>query len=103
MLRPYFNGDDLMKVPSHSWVIDFDYQSLDDAAKYDAVFQYVLKHVRDVREKSNDSNRPKLWWLFGRNRPEFRAAALGQSRFLTTARVAKHRAFVWRDSSAGCP
>ncbi|MDD5139534.1 MAG: hypothetical protein PHY43_04640 [Verrucomicrobiales bacterium] len=98
VLRPYFNGDDLMKVPSRSWVIDFDDLKIDDAAKFDPVFQYVINNVRTARESSNDSNRPKLWWLFGRNRPEFRAASRNQARMLVTARVAKYRVFVWRGS-----
>jgi type II restriction/modification system DNA methylase subunit YeeA len=99
VLRPYFNGDDITKRPSGSWVVDFDSRSSEEAAKFEAVFDYTVQHIKETRLKSNSSNRPKLWWLFGRNRPEFRFTAVAHDRFLATARVAKHRVFVWRD---GC-
>ena len=99
VLRPYFNGADIVKRSSGSWVVDYDSRNSDEAAKFEAVFDYTVRFIKEARLKSNSSNRPKLWWLFGRNRPEFRATAVDPNRFLATARVAKHRIFVWRD---GC-
>ncbi|MGA2177760.1 MAG: DNA methyltransferase [Verrucomicrobiota bacterium] len=98
VVRPYFNGEDVTRRPSHSWVIDFDTRAEHEAAKYEAAFDFTVKHIKATRLKASSSNRPKLWWLFGRSRPEFREASIRVSRFLATARVAKHRIFVWRES-----
>jgi hypothetical protein len=98
VLRPYFNYDDIASRSSNSWVIDFDSRNLDEAAKFEAVHTFTSRHTKQIREKSNASNRPKLWWLFGRNRPEFRSAMSLCKRFIATGRVGKFRLFVWQDA-----
>jgi type II restriction/modification system DNA methylase subunit YeeA len=58
-------------------------------------FEYVNEHVRPVREKSRTTR--SEWWLHERPRVDMREALTGLARFLATARVAKHRLFVWLD------
>jgi type II restriction/modification system DNA methylase subunit YeeA len=98
ILRPYFNGEDIASRNSCSWVIDFDTRNSNEASKFEAVYSFTVQHIKPIREKSSAGNRPKLWWLFARNRPEFRLAAISCKRFIATARVAKHRLFVWQDA-----
>jgi hypothetical protein len=54
--------------------------------------------VKPEREKNNDKWRRNHWWLLGRTLPDFREATAGKTRYIGTARVAKHRIFVWQDS-----
>ncbi len=89
VLKPWANGRDITSRPSGTWIIDFGTSmSESDAALFEAPFAYVLEHVRPKRKD-------KKWWLHERPRPELRAALTGLSRFIATARVAKHRFFVW--------
>ena len=67
-----------------------------EAARYEAPFEYVLKNVRPIRQQSRTTTRS--WWLHERPRVEMRSAISGLPRFLCTARVTKHRLFVWLES-----
>lgn len=95
VLVPYFNGEDLVKRSKGFWAVDFHELSLGDAAKYEQPFKYVASEVKELRQKSNVSNRPESWWKFGRSRPDFRRTVSSMSRYLATPRIAKHRLFVW--------
>lgn len=56
---------------------------------------YVLKHVKPLRDKNRDSQRRRYWWRHGRAGTDLRAALAGKERFIATPRVAKYRFFVW--------
>ena len=100
VIRPYRNGSDVARTLSHRWVIDFGVGTpLDQAALYEAPFEFLVRNVKPEREKNNDKWRASHWWLLGRTIPDFRAATRNLARYIATPRVAKHRLFVWFDSA----
>ena len=99
VLRPFRNGSDLVRVDSHRWVVDFGVDRLhEEAAHYEAPFEYLVTNVKDERERNNDAWRREHWWLLGRTLPAFRRATNGLSRYLATPCVSKHRVFCWLDA-----
>jgi len=71
--------------------------SLEDAALYEAPFEYVNEYVRPKREASRSTRTE--WWLHERPRVDMRQALARLPRFLSTPTVAKHRLFVWLDGT----
>jgi type II restriction/modification system DNA methylase subunit YeeA len=99
VLRPFRNGSDLVQNDSRRWIVDFGVGTLIEAAAlYEAPFKHVVECVKPEREKNNDKWRRKHWWLLGRTLPDFREATAALPRYIGTARVAKHRIFIWQDS-----
>jgi hypothetical protein len=100
VLRPFRNGSDLVQDDSWRWIVDFGVGTpVEAAALYEAPFKHIVDCVKPEREKNNDKWRRKHWWLLGRTLPDFREATASLLRYIGTARVAKHRLFVWQDSS----
>jgi hypothetical protein len=100
VLRPFRNGSDLVQNDSRRWIVDFGVgTAMETAARYEAPFQYLVEFVKPDREKNNDKWRRKNWWLLGRTLPDFREATTLLPRYIGTARVAKHRLFVWQDTA----
>jgi len=95
VVKPRFNGMDLTRRSSDSWIIDFHKITEADAALYEKPFAHVLQHVKPARDKNRDINRRMNWWRFGRTGEDMRNAMAGLPRFIATSRVAKHRLFVW--------
>ena len=97
VLRPWINGLDVTRRPRGMWIIDFGVaMPEDEAALYEAPFEYVQKHVKVYRTSTKSEKRTgENWWLHQRSRPEMREAIAPLPRYLATARVAKHRLFVW--------
>ena len=96
VVTPWVNGMDLTKRPSGTWIIDFGVgMSEADAAKYEAVFEYVRANVKAEREKNARESYRRLWWQHVEARPAMRSALVPLSRFICTTRVSKHRLFVW--------
>jgi hypothetical protein len=94
VLRPWVNGEDLTGRPRGLWVVDFGVErSENDAALYEAPFEYVRQHVRPTRAASGIGG--ETWWIHWRARGDLRAALRGRWRQIGTPRVAKHRVFVW--------
>ena len=80
------------------WIIDFPPgTTMEEAALYEAPFEYVRKKVKPKREVSRTTI--KEWWIHERPRVEMRAAILGLDRIIVTPRVSKHRLFVWVESN----
>ncbi len=99
VLRPFRNGSDLVREDSHRWIVDFGSGTgMESAALYGYPFGHVDQRVKLKRLKNNNKWRRDNWWLLGRTLPDFRKATTGLSRYIGTARVAKHRLFVWQDS-----
>ncbi len=91
VIHPWVNGFDLTRRPRRMWVIDFGVSiPLDEAALYEVPFAYIEKHVKPKYAQTR-----KMWWLHERTRPDMRIALAPLSRFIGTARVSKHRIFVW--------
>ncbi len=100
VVRPWANGLDITRRPRGVRIIDFGAEmGMEDAALYEAPFEYVSEHVRPMREKSNRKAYRERWWIHMEPRPAMRRALDGLARYLATARVARHRLFVWLDAS----
>jgi len=99
VLRPFRNGSDIVRADSKRWVIDYGVAT---RLKLPPVtrdrFKHLEKFVRPFREKNNRAHYREKWWIHAEARPGFRAATAPIPRYLGTARVAKHRLFVWLDS-----
>ena len=68
---------------------------MEEAALYEAPFEYVADKVKPSRLKSKREAYAEHWWLHMEPRPGMRAAMSGLDRYIVTPRVAKHRLFVW--------
>jgi len=96
VVRPWVNGLDLTRRPRDMWIIDFGTDMpLEEAALYEAPFEYVKGAVMPVRTQNRRQSYADRWWLHVEPRAGMREALRGLARFLGTARVAKHRLFVW--------
>jgi hypothetical protein len=96
VLRPLRNGSDLVRRSSHRWIIDFGSDTpLEKAALYERPFEFLVAHVKEERQKNGRRSYREKWWIHGEPRPAFRKAVEGKARYAATARVAKHRLFLW--------
>jgi hypothetical protein len=100
VIKRWFNGTAITKRDTSTWVVDFAMMRKEEAAAYDAPFEYVLKHVKPERDKVRREGRRERWWLWGEPNPAMRRKLRGLRRFIATPRVAKHRLFVWLDANA---
>ena len=100
VVLPWVNGLDITRRPRGMWIVDFGTtMNLEDAALYEVPFEHVNEHVKPMREGNNRKVYRDLWWIHMESRPAMRRALDGHSRFLATARVAKHRLFVWLEGT----
>ena len=96
VVRPFRNGSDLVRQNSDRWIVDFGVgRTKESAGLYRLPFQHVVENVKEERERNNRPTRAQHWWLLGETLPAFRKAITGLSRYIGTARVSKHRLFVW--------
>ncbi|MDQ5907924.1 MAG: hypothetical protein QG599_14 [Pseudomonadota bacterium] len=96
VLRPWANGMDLTRRYSGTWIIDFGVDMPENqAALYEAPFEYVLRRVKPMRENLRRDGHRKYWWRYGETRPGLRRAIAQLDRFIATSMVSKHRFFVW--------
>ena len=95
VVRPWMNGSDITGHARGMWIIDFGERDLEQAALYEAPFEYVRKHIKPVREHNADRQRRTFWWRLGRSGGDLTRAKEGKTRLLLTPRVSKHRLFVW--------
>ena len=100
VLKPWVNGRDLTRRPSGKWIVDFG-ATMDRAmaALFEAPFSHVVERVMPERQKSHDPKVRDTWWRHERPRPAMWEALSGLCRYIATPRVAKHRLFVWIDTS----
>ncbi|WP_295433095.1 DNA methyltransferase [uncultured Thiodictyon sp.] len=100
VLKPWMNGLDLTRRPSNTWLIDFgSTMDAEDAALFEQPFDYIAQHVRPSRELSRNATLRRFWWRHERRRDDLLTLIERLPRFMATARVAKHRLFVWVHSS----
>ena len=93
VVRPWVNGRDITDRSRNMWIVDFGPVPEDQAALYEAPFEYAKAHVEPQRITSRSTI--GSWWLHERPRPEMRNALESLERFIVTPRVSKHRLFVW--------
>ena len=98
VVLPWINGIDVVRRPRDYWIIDFTGMSEPAAALYEAPFQYVIEHVKKYRKEQAHKSSKETWWLHQRPRFAFRAAMVDRKKYVATARVAKHRVFIWTNS-----
>jgi hypothetical protein len=101
VVRPVASAIDLVRGSRGCWTIDFALMPLEEAAQYEAPFEYVKRVVKPARETRRDDYRG-CWWQYARPRPEMREALKGLPRFIATPGVSKHRVFVWMKPETLC-
>lgn len=103
VLRPWVNGMDITRRNSGKWIIDFGW-TMDEAeaALYEVPFQHALTHVKPQRSLNNREAYARFWWRHVEPRQGMWRALKSMTRYVGTARVAKHRIFVWLNPRV-CP
>ena len=103
VLKPWMNGRDITNRSADNWIADFGWDMVrEEAALYEAPFEYLADHVRPRRQKNRVQKLKDFWWRHERPRPEMWRALEGLSRYIATPTLAKHRLFVWLDARI-CP
>ena len=103
VLKPWMNGMDLTRRPAGKWIVDFGWHMWEaDAALYEKPFRWVQERVYPLRRHNHRAAYRKHWWRHGEPRQGMWRAIDGLSRYIATARVAKHRLFAWCDGRI-CP
>lgn len=106
-IREYRNGRDVTGRPRGMMVIDmFGLSAAEVRTRFPEVYQRLLAQVKPDRETQVlRSSTPDArsyadqWWLFGKPRPELRAALRGLTRYIATVETAKHRIFQFLDAA----
>ena len=81
VVRPWINGSDITGRRRNMWIIDFPPgTTLEEAALYEAPFEYVLENVKPFRTRSKREAYARNWWLHMEPRPGMRAAIHGLDR-----------------------
>ena len=96
VIKGWMIGRDINQVSRDMWIIDFGVDmSEDDAALYEAPFEYVVANVKPERLQNNRRRYAELWWIHAEARPGMRRALTGLSRYIGTSMVSQHRMFAW--------
>ena len=99
VLKPWVNGMDLTRRPAGKWIVDFGWEMSEaDAALYEAPFAHAKNHVWPMRQRNRREAYRLNWWRHVEPRQGMWRALDGATRCIATARVAKHRLFVWLDA-----
>jgi len=100
VVRPWTNGQDITRRPSDNWIVFFSRSHTEEQASlYEGPFAVIADRVRPYRAAKPNVELNRFWWRLWRHRPEFFAASTKLERVIVTARVSKHRLFVWRPVS----
>ena len=96
VLRPWVNGMDLTRRPAGKWIVDFGWSmSEGEAALYEEPFRHAKENVSPMRQRNRREAYRANWWRHVEPRQGMWKALDGLTRYIATARVAKHRLFVW--------
>jgi hypothetical protein len=106
-IRPYRNGRDLTGRSRGVLAIDlFELGSEEVRRRFPEVYQHLTMTVKEARVEQHAKSPTKdaaayleEWWLFGKPRPDLRAALQGLTRYIATVETAKHRLFQFLDIS----
>ncbi|MEX5577738.1 class I SAM-dependent DNA methyltransferase [Pseudophaeobacter sp. A-200-2] len=100
VLFPLIVALDIVRRPLDRWVIDFGtHPELDDVRLFEIPFAHIEEHVYPYRQTVRRERTRRRWWVFEEARVALRQKTDGMPRYIATPRVAKHRVFVWLDSS----
>ena len=99
VLKPWVNGMDLTRRPAGKWIVDFGWEMPEaEAALYEEPFRHAKEHVWPMRRQNRRESYRDHWWRHVEPRQGMWRALGGLARYIATARVAKHRLFVWLDA-----
>ncbi|MCI0588410.1 MAG: class I SAM-dependent DNA methyltransferase [Planctomycetes bacterium] len=99
VVRPWVNGLDITRRPRRMWIVDFGVNTTEEeAALYEAPFEYVRARVKPVRVENKRESYASKWWLHVEPRSGMRTALARLRRYIATPTIAKHRMFVWLPS-----
>ncbi len=87
VVRPWANGMDIVQRPSDTWIIDFGELPEEDAALFEAPFEYVRQTVKPIRDANRRKRRRVFWWHHGETVPGLRAVLAPLSRYIVTPRI----------------
>ena len=100
-IRPYLNGRDVQQRSRDMMVIDLFGLTEDDVRqRFGSVWQHLHANVKPQRDAiagngPDTAQYAREWWLFGKTRPELRAALVDLPRYIATVETAKHRVFTF--------
>ncbi len=99
VVRPWLNSLDVTRRPRNMWIVDFGIaMNEEDAALYEAPYEYVLQRVKPIRETNKRERRRTMWWIHAETHPTMRRSVASLPRVIATPTVAKFRLFVWLSS-----
>ncbi len=91
-----FTGTDLVKRRADRWIIDFGHAvSAEEASYFEQPFEYVVRHVKPIRDKNRREWRRIHYWLHSETAPGLRQAISSFERYIATPRISKFRLFIW--------
>lgn len=99
-VREYRNGRDVLYAPRGIFALDFfglDEQTL--RQRFPASYQWLLERAKPARANDKRKSYRDYWWYFAEARPALRNAIADLPRYIGTTETAKHRIFVFIDSS----
>ena len=98
VIKRWLIGRDINQVSRDMWIIDFGVDMPEDeAALYEAPFEYVATNVKPERIQNNRRRYAELWWIHAEARPGMRQALAELPRYIGTCMVSSHRVFAWID------
>lgn len=93
---PWVNGLDVTRRLRDEWIIDYGPRaSQADASLYEQPFAHIQERVYPMRQENKRAVYKERWWIHVEARPAMLDRLSILPRFIATARVAKHRVFVW--------
>lgn len=99
VIRPWVNGLDITRRRRDMWITDFGVRmSREEAALYQAPFEYVKTHVKPFRDSVRRTSYRERWWLHVEPGSGMRQALAGLERYIVTPTLTKHRVFAWLDA-----
>jgi type II restriction/modification system DNA methylase subunit YeeA len=106
VLKPYWNGDDIVGRPRDIWIVDFPPGlSVADVSLFEAPFEHIsttpcdppedMRFLEASRLGARDDHARLNWWMAYWPRPEMREKIANLKRYLVTPMTAEHRVFYW--------
>ena len=96
VVRPWLIGRDINQISRDMWIIDFGTDmSEEEAALYEAPFEYVRANVKPIRENNRIRRRSERWWLHATPAPNMRRALHGMDRYIATSLTSQNRMFAY--------
>lgn len=99
VVRPWVNGAHITQRSDDKWIINFGELSEREASLYELPFEYVKRHVREVRENVRAKGERENWWLLARRAPALFERMQGLSRAIATPETPTHNIFRWIDTN----